>query len=108
MIQLTYPWALLSLLSIPAILVLNLLNPVIAQNAVIRAEVFDPSGLVITRRVRVPVDGYFVWSLLDNLEWVEGYRQRFGIIHVDHATGLRTPKDSYRWYRDRIRGKETE
>ncbi|MGI9609977.1 MAG: GH1 family beta-glucosidase [Acidimicrobiia bacterium] len=52
----------------------------------------------------VPVDGYFVWSLMDNLEWVEGYRQRFGIIHVDHATGTRTPKDSYYWYRDRIRG----
>lgn len=50
-----------------------------------------------------PVDGYFVWSLLDNLEWVSGYDQRFGLVWVDHATGERIPKDSYRWYRDRIR-----
>ena len=57
---------------------------------------------VTARMQGVPVDGYFVWSLMDNLEWVEGYRQRFGIIHVDHATGTRTPKDSYYWYRDRI------
>jgi beta-glucosidase len=47
----------------------------------------------------VPLDGYFVWSLLDNLEWVAGYSQRFGIIWVDHASGQRIPKDSYHWYR---------
>jgi beta-glucosidase len=47
----------------------------------------------------VPVRGYFLWSLLDNLEWVAGYSQRFGIVWVDHATGQRVPKDSYRWYR---------
>lgn len=52
----------------------------------------------------VPVAGYFVWSLLDNLEWTSGYRQRFGLIWVDHATGRRIPKDSYYWYRDFIRG----
>lgn len=50
----------------------------------------------------VPLKGYFVWSLLDNLEWVSGYSQRFGLVFVDHATGTRTPKDSYFWYRDRI------
>ena len=47
----------------------------------------------------VPVDGYFVWSLLDNLEWVSGYARRFGIIWVDYATGKRIPKESYHWYR---------
>ncbi len=50
----------------------------------------------------VPLKGYFVWSLLDNLEWISGYSQRFGLVFVDHATGTRTPKDSYFWYRDRI------
>ena len=46
----------------------------------------------------VPVTGYFVWSLLDNLEWSLGFSQRFGLVWVDHRTGRRTPKDSYRWY----------
>jgi beta-glucosidase len=51
----------------------------------------------------VPVEAYFAWSLLDNFEWNEGYRQRFGLIHVDYATQRRTPKDSASWYRDFIR-----
>ncbi len=50
----------------------------------------------------VDVRGYFHWSLLDNFEWAEGYRHRFGLIHVDYATGRRTPKDSARWYREWI------
>ena len=52
----------------------------------------------------VPVEGYLVWSLLDNFEWAHGYRGRFGIVHVDVATQVRTPKDSARWYRDHIAG----
>ncbi|MGW5347970.1 GH1 family beta-glucosidase [Streptomyces sp. HUAS TT3] len=50
----------------------------------------------------VDVRGYFIWSILDNFEWAEGYRQRFGLVHVDYATLERTPKDSYAWYRDVI------
>ncbi|TWV35587.1 beta-glucosidase [Streptomyces misionensis] len=51
----------------------------------------------------VDVRGYFVWSLLDNFEWAEGYARRFGLVHVDHDTLERTPKASYRWFRDVLR-----
>lgn len=51
----------------------------------------------------IPVDGYFQWSIMDNFEWAEGYKDRFGLIYVDYATGDRTPKDSYYWYRQTIR-----
>jgi beta-glucosidase len=53
-------------------------------------------------RAGVPVSGYFVWSLLDNLEWTSGFSQRFGLVWVDHATQQRIPKQSYYWYRDVI------
>jgi beta-glucosidase len=46
----------------------------------------------------VDLQGYFVWSLLDNFEWAEGYAKRFGIIHIDFETLQRTPKESARWY----------
>ncbi|NUL01788.1 beta-glucosidase [Streptomyces lunaelactis] len=50
----------------------------------------------------VDVRGYFTWSLTDNIEWVEGAAQRFGLVHVDYETLKRTPKASYAWYRDAI------
>ncbi|CAN5875052.1 GH1 family beta-glucosidase [soil metagenome] len=46
----------------------------------------------------VNLAGYFVWSLLDNFEWAEGYSKRFGIVYVDYPTQRRTPKMSARWY----------
>ncbi|MBT2488955.1 beta-glucosidase [Streptomyces sp. ISL-96] len=51
----------------------------------------------------VDVRGYFVWSLLDNFEWAEGYAQRFGLVHIDYETLARTPKASFRWLRDALR-----
>ncbi|MEU0444810.1 GH1 family beta-glucosidase [Streptomyces tendae] len=52
----------------------------------------------------VDVRGYFVWSLLDNFEWAEGYARRFGLVHVDFETLRRTPKASYGWFRDLLCG----
>jgi beta-glucosidase len=46
----------------------------------------------------VPLRGYFVWSLLDNFEWAEGYSKRFGIVYIDYPTQRRIVKDSGRWY----------
>jgi beta-glucosidase len=50
-------------------------------------------------RQGVPMAGYMVWSLMDNFEWASGYEKRFGIVHVDYETQVRTLKDSAKWYR---------
>jgi len=51
----------------------------------------------------VDVRGYMVWSLLDNLEWSLGYSKRFGIVHVDYETQVRSPKRSARYYANIIK-----
>jgi len=51
----------------------------------------------------MPLEGYFVWSLLDNFEWAQGYHQRFGVVHVDFESQRRTPKASAWWYAEAIR-----
>ncbi|HQE25536.1 MAG TPA: GH1 family beta-glucosidase [Candidatus Atribacteria bacterium] len=52
-----------------------------------------------------PVKGYFVWSLMDNFEWVRGFSQRFGLIYTDYKTLKRIPKESFYWYQKIINGR---
>ena len=69
-----------------------------------RIEFMTRYLLQLRRAIRDGVDvrGYFVWSAFDNFEWAEGYKHRFGLVHVDYATQKRTLKDSAFWYRDLI------
>jgi beta-glucosidase len=52
----------------------------------------------------VKVNGYFVWTFLDNFEWAEGYHPRFGLVHVDFQTQKRIVKSSGYWYADFLAG----
>ncbi|GAC1362987.1 MAG: GH1 family beta-glucosidase [Acidobacteriaceae bacterium] len=91
----------------------------ITENGASSSDVLTPEGKVLdTDRVMylrnyitqlqrgvaegVPVRGYFLWSLLDNYEWADGYEKRFGIHYVDFATQKRTPKLSAEFYREVI------
>ncbi|GIF05351.1 GH1 family beta-glucosidase [Actinoplanes siamensis] len=55
----------------------------------------------------VRVEGFYVWSAFDNFEWAAGYDERFGLVHVDRETLVRTRKDSWYWYRDLIASQST-
>ncbi|MGA4982133.1 GH1 family beta-glucosidase [Streptomyces cellulosae] len=70
-----------------------------------RVTYLDGHVRALHRAVEAGVDvrGYFVWSMLDNFEWAEGYGRRFGLVHVDFDTQRRTPKASYDWYRALLR-----
>lgn len=89
---------------------------VVTENGLANADwiaedvgVHDPQRIDYTRRhLRqlkqaiedgVPVEGYFHWSIMDNFEWAQGYRQRFGLIYVDYPSSKRIPKDSAQWYK---------
>lgn len=71
-------------------------------------QVRDPQRIDYTRRYllalrRAIADGcdcrgYFHWSLMDNFEWQHGFKERFGLIHIEYATGQRTLKESAKWY----------
>jgi beta-glucosidase len=91
----------------------------ITENGCSAADVFRPDGRIEdTDRVMYlrnhlshlhraasegyPIKGYFLWSLLDNYEWADGYSKRFGIHYVDFKTQKRTPKLSAEWYKATI------
>ncbi len=91
----------------------------VTENGASFEDYVDPAGQVLdTQRVEylhgylaaaagairegVNLKGYFVWSLLDNFEWAEGFRPRFGLVYVDYATQARVPKASAVWYRELI------
>jgi len=65
-----------------------------------RIDYLDAHLRAVADAIRIGVDirGYYVWSLLDNWEWAEGFTQRFGLVHVDFETQQRTPKRSFDWY----------
>ncbi len=59
--------------------------------------------LARARRDGADIRGYFYWCIMDNLEWELGFEPRFGLIHVDFDTLVRTPKDSYAFYRELVK-----
>lgn len=56
-------------------------------------------ALLKAKKDGINIGGYFAWTLMDNFEWSEGYHARFGLIHVDFKTQLRTVKSSGHWFR---------
>jgi len=65
-----------------------------------RIDYLDAHLRAVAEAIRRGVDvrGYYCWSLLDNFEWAHGFTQRFGLVHVDFDTLVRTPKRSFDWY----------
>ena len=85
-------------------------NGIGLQDALVDGQVEDGARIAFLREhltamhraitAGANVRGYYMWSLLDNFSWVNGYKKRYGFLHVDRATLARTPKKSARWFRD--------
>jgi beta-glucosidase len=88
-------------------------NGASADDPVINGRIDDPDRIMYLRNYveqfhravaeGYPLKGYFLWSLMDNFEWADGYTKRFGLHYVDFATQQRIPKLSAAWYREVIR-----
>ena len=88
-------------------------NGASADDPVINGRIDDPDRIMYLRNYieqfhravaeGYPLKGYFLWSLMDNFEWSDGYTKRFGLHYVDFKTLKRTPKLSAAWYREVIR-----
>jgi len=80
------------------------------RDEIVNGEINDPKrveflkgyikNVLRAKNEGVNIGGYFVWSFLDNFEWSEGYRRRFGIVGVDYKTQQRIVKASGKWYSD--------
>ncbi len=71
-------------------------NGIATRNDALRRDFLREHALVLAHRLEAgsPIEGYFYWSLLDNFEWLEGFRPRFGLFEVDYATFTRTRRPS--------------
>lgn len=88
-------------------------NGCAAEDEVVKKEVMDNDRILYLREhLRAahraigegyPLQGYFVWSLLDNFEWAWGFDRRFGLVYIDYRTQKRIPKASFHWYAECIR-----
>ncbi len=69
-----------------------------------RIDYLDAHLRAIAEAVQRGVDvrGFYTFSLMDGFEWAEGLEHRFGLVHVDFDTLVRTPKRSFDWYADMI------
>ena len=87
-----------------------------SDNVVINGQIKDTDRILYLRHYLLwasqavaegyPLHGYFLWSLMDNFEWNDGYSERFGLVHVDYATQERTPKLSYDFYSKLIKTRQ--
>ncbi len=75
-------------------------TPVLTTDDPYRVDFFRTHFQQAARAIAegVPLEGHYVWSLLDNFEWAEGYEQRWGIVAVDFETQERTPKKSAEFF----------
>lgn len=88
------------------------------EDRVVNDQVHDPQRIdyiqqniaqvLRAKQEGIEVTGYFVWTFMDNFEWAEGYRPRFGLVYVDYETQERIVKDSGKWYGRFLKGEAVE